>query len=401
MNPPEDNLNRIQPIGAAELYQAAVHRFFADQESLSAAQDSIIRFKEEIRRLEDDLSRELVRPRQILVIGGAGYIGSVLARHLLQRGYRVRVLDVLLYENEGTLADFVNEPGFEFIEGDFLHQATLHRSLQDVTDVVLLAALVGDPICKQYPEQARDINFHGAVGVIEALKNHPINKLVFTSTCSNYGIFQGEAPADEEAPLQPMSLYAETKVKVEQHILDRKGKLDYSPTVLRLATVFGTGYRTRFDLTINHFTRDLALGRELVVFDHTTWRPYCHVEDIAQAITRVLEYPREKVEFQVFNVGDNQQNYSKEQIVDLIRQSVPDANVQYREGGNDPRDYQVDFRKIQRELNFTPQHSASSCVAELVEALKAGRFDDVEDRQTFYGNYRIPAFDQSDDRKQA
>lgn len=380
-------------LDAAGLYRDAIHRFLGDQEGAPDPKDAVLRLREEVRRLEEELDRQLVRPRRVLVVGGAGYIGSVLVRCLLERGYLVRVLDALLYGNASTLEGLATDDKFEFVQGDLLNEHLLHRSLENVTDVVLLAALVGDPICKKYPEQAQQINYHGAVAVLEALNHYPINKVVFTSTCSNYGVFHGESPADEEAPLGPVSLYAETKVAVERYILQRKGQVEYCPTILRLATAFGLGFRTRFDLTVNHFARELALGKELLVYDQTTWRPYCHIEDISDAIIRVLEYPREIVDSQVFNVGANHQNHSKEQIVELIRQAVPDARVSYQAGGSDPRNYQVDFSKIRRLLDFAPRHSVARCVKEVAEAVWQGRYADVEEQQTFYGNYRVPVFD--------
>lgn len=380
-------------LGVDGLYQEAVHRFFSDLDNAPDSGDPITRYREEIRRLSEDLERDLVRPRRILVVGGAGYIGSVLARRLLERGYHVRVLDALLYDNASSLEALDQDPKFEFVQGDSLESATLHDSLQDVTDVVLLAALVGDPICKKYPEQAQQTNYQGVIEALKALDHYAINKVVFTSTCSNYGVFQGDNPADEQAPLSPLSLYAETKVAVERYILEEAGQVEYSPTILRLATAFGLGYRTRFDLTVNHFARDLAMGKPLVVYDQTTWRPYCHVEDISEAIIRVLEYPRDLVNSQVFNVGGNDLNYSKEQVVKMVRRSVPGAKVEYQAGGSDPRDYRVDFGKIQRVLGFSPRHTVSGCVEELVQAVRAGRFADVEEQQTFYGNFRIPKFD--------
>ena len=122
-------------------------------------------------------------------------------------------------------------PRFEFTEGNLLDDTVLHKCLEETTDVVILAALVGDPICKKYPEQAKQTNQSGAIAILNALKNYAINKVVFTSTCSNYGIYQGDEAADEQAPLQPLSLYAETKVEVERHIIDSKDKVDFSPTI--------------------------------------------------------------------------------------------------------------------------------------------------------------------------
>lgn len=380
-------------IESENLYHEAIQRYFSELKLLPESPEPLNKFREEVRRIDDDLDKGLVRRRRVLVIGGAGYIGSVLTRQLLERGHKVRVLDTLLYHNESTLKGLSDNVNFEFIKGDFLDDSVLHESLNEVTDVVLLAALVGDPICAKYPEQAKQINFEGAVGVLDAMKSYAINKFIFTSTCSNYGIFEGDNPAKEDSPLAPLSLYAETKVNVERNIIDRKGSVDYSPTILRLATAFGTGPRTRFDLTVNHFAKDLALNEPLLVYDETTWRPYCHIEDISEAIIRVLEYPKDLVEFEVFNVGGNSMNHSKEQIIDLVRQSVPDAQVEYHAGGSDPRDYQVDFGKIEQVLGFSPKYTTADHIQELVQMVRQGQFDDIDERPLFYGNHSIPRFD--------
>ncbi len=328
--------------------------------------------------------------KHILLLGGCGYIGSVLTGRLLQRGYRVRVLDRLIYGNGDTVADWIERPGFSLVVGDFCDRSCLEGALDGITDVILLAALVGDPICKKYPDEARRINQEGARQAFDMAGEHPgIQRFVFFSTCSNYGLHSGLEPADETAALNPLSLYAETKVATERHLLDHASETGVSPVVLRLATAYGLSRRMRFDLTVSEFTRELASGRELLVYDEKTWRPYCHVQDIADAAMRVLETEPALIRGEVFNVGGNDENYTKQKIVDIIQKKVPDARVHYNSGGSDPRDYRVSFDKIESRLSFRPEYTVETGVVNLLHALRAGLFADVDVREKFYGNYVI------------
>lgn len=327
--------------------------------------------------------------RHILVVGGAGYIGSVLVRMLITRGYRVRVLDKLIYKHGATLYDLFEMPNFSFIYGDFCDPQTATTSLDGITDVILLAALVGDPICKQNPDLAIKINQQGTICVIDRLSSSRINQFIFTSTCSNYGLRASNEYATETDALNPQSLYSETKVAVEQYILDNLQQLDFCPTILRLATAYGISSRMRFDLTISEFTRDIVTGKELIVFDENTWRPYCHVADISNAIITILESPETKVRGEVFNVGSNDENYTKKMIVNELFSMVPSGKIQYKQGGSDPRNYRVSFSKIGSVLGFEPAHSVSKYIPRLAYAIRSGLFDDLETRRDFFGNYAL------------
>lgn len=329
------------------------------------------------------------RTRKILVIGGAGYVGSVLVRVLLARGYEVRVLDDLLYDNGSAVADLLENASFSFIRGDFCNDPTIDSALDNVSDVILLAALVGDPICRKYPDRAKRINQDASIRLFDMLANRPVERFVFASTCSNYGLRDDGDCATEESELNPQSLYAETKVNVERYILENKRHVPFSPTILRVATAYGLSPRMRFDLTVSEFVRDLVVNRELVVYDENTWRPYCHVRDISEAIAAVLESPREKISGEVFNVGGRGENYTKKMIVDIILGLVKEGNVHYREAGSDQRNYRVSFDKISSVLSFKNRWKIEHAAAALVSALRNGLFDDFDSRKRFYGNYYI------------
>jgi nucleoside-diphosphate-sugar epimerase len=327
--------------------------------------------------------------RHVLVIGGAGYVGSPLVRRLLASRCRTRVLDALIYGHGSTLHDLCDDPRFSFLRGDYGDPDVLDRALQGATDVVLLAALVGDPICKKYPETAKRVNQESAQKLFARIDGTGVQRFVFASTCSNYGLRSNSDAATEEAELNPLSLYAETKVAVERHILERSESVSFSPTILRLATAYGFSKRMRFDLTISQFARDLALGNDLLVYDQDTTRPYCHVEDISRAIEQVLAAPEEKVSGKVFNVGGNEENWTKKMIVDIITKHVPEAKPRFKEGGFDPRNYRVSFDRIASALGFRIRHSVPGNIPCVIEAVRAGLFDDYEERKNFYGNYVV------------
>jgi nucleoside-diphosphate-sugar epimerase len=325
--------------------------------------------------------------RHVLVVGGAGYVGNVLVRRLLADGYRVRVLDRLLFDHGSALAGLFEDPGFGFVRGDLTDSTDLERSLDGVTDVVLLAALVGDPICRMYPDLARRVNDEGAKRLFDGLIGRDIDRFVFTSTCSNYGLRETDEPATEESELAPLSLYAETKVEFERYVLSREADWDLCPTLLRIATAYGLSPRMRFDLTISEFTRTLAIGQQLVVYDADTWRPYCHVRDISAAIATVLRSPEEVVRGEVFNVGHDDGNFTKRMVVDAVQEHLGGSgSVRFTEGGQDPRNYRVSFDKVRERLGFEPEHTVPETVGTLIEAIRAGAFTDVEARPTFYTN---------------
>ena len=327
--------------------------------------------------------------RTVLVIGGAGYVGSVLSARLLGAGAQVRVLDQLVYDNGFALHHLLDHERFGFRRGDLRDTPAVLDAATGATDVVLLAALVGDPVCRRYPELAGQVNHEAAVRLHDSLDTAGVGRFVFTSTCSNYGIHEASSFADETSELNPQSLYAETKIAVEQHVLERARDTTMTGTVLRVATAYGLSPRARFDLTISQFARDLAAGMELLVYDAETWRPYCHVQDLSTAILTVLDAPRGLVHGEVFNVGDADQQFTKLMVVDEVQKHVADARVSYRDGDTDPRNYRVAFEKIALTLGFRTRHTVQDYIATLVSAVNDGVFNDVRIGDPRYGNYEV------------
>lgn len=312
-----------------------------------------------------------------LVTGGSGYIGALLVRELLDAGHEVRVLDSLLHGQE-EIASEQEQAGVQVIRGDIRDSDARERALQGADAVVHLAAIVGDPACARDPKESDDVNVKATEALVADASRLGVERLVFASTCSNYGrMADPTVPITEDGELRPVSLYAEQKVGMERLILGAENGL--SPTCLRFATVYGVGRRMRFDLTVNEFTRELWADRELEVFGEQFWRPYIHVRDAGRAVRTVLEAPSEKVRGNVFNAGRSGENYRKLDLVEEIGKLLDRGSVSYVQKSEDPRDYKVSFDKIRAELGFETLMTVPDGIGEIIEALDREAFGDPFD----------------------
>ncbi len=316
---------------------------------------------------------------KVLVTGGAGYIGSVLVRQLLEKGYKVRVLDILNFGGD-SLVELFNNPNFEFQKGDIRVKEDVEKALAGIDAVANLAAIVGDPACAKEPEVARETNYEAVKAMYEMANAMGIKKFIFASTCSNYGKMADPIKyITEESQLAPVSLYAETKVETEKYLLGLDRNNNCKPTCLRFSTVYGLSPRVRFDLTVNEFTREIAMGRELVIFGEQFWRPYCHVVDLARSVSSVLEAHEDKVAFDVFNVGDTSENYTKKMLVDEIIKQLPKAQISYVQKDEDPRDYRVAFDKINNVLGFSITKKVPEGITQVIQVIKDGVLNNPDD----------------------
>jgi nucleoside-diphosphate-sugar epimerase len=316
---------------------------------------------------------------KILVTGGAGYIGATLVPMLLAEGHQVRVIDILLHGGQ-PLLNVWSHPDFEFVLGDIRDKARRGEALEGIDAVVHLAALVGDPACARQPSMARDVNLDASLALIEESRSTGVNRFIFASTCSNYGRMKNPNEyVDENAELSPVSLYAETKVAVEKALLQSGRNDSWCPTAMRFATIFGVAPRMRFDLTVNEFTMEMLTKKTLQVFGEQFWRPYVHVRDAARAIKLVLSSPKEKLTSGVFNVGSTDQNYQKQQLVEMIRPHVPDAFVEFVHKTEDPRDYRVSFARISDELGFKITRTVAQGIDEVARLVQSGIIRDFAD----------------------
>lgn len=318
--------------------------------------------------------------KHVLVTGGAGYIGSVLTRLLLAQNYRVTVIDTLAFGGE-SIVELLNDSHFTFIKGDFRDPSLIDEVLVDIDYIAHLAAIVGDPACAVNPELTRSVNLEGSKFLYTKACEHNVKRFVFASTCSNYGKMKdNDEYVNEESELAPVSLYAETKVAFEKFLLEHEDS-GCIPTCLRFSTVYGLSPRLRFDLTVNEFTRDIALGRELIVFGEQFWRPYCHVVDLSRSVLHVFDANETLVANEVFNVGDTLENYQKKMIIDEITKVIPDAKVKYVNKKEDPRDYRVNFDKIKNVLGFEISKTVPEGVSQIAQLIRDGIIADPDNEK--------------------
>ena len=322
--------------------------------------------------------------KKLLIIGGAGYIGSVLSPSLVQAGYQVTVLDNLIY-NQKKLK--ISNKNFKFILGDLRNKKIINNLVKNNDIIILLAGLVGDPITKKYPLVSSKINNVGIKNIIKVVKKNKIENFIFVSTCSNYGIVKNNILAKEDHNLYPLSRYAKDKVKVENFIKKNIFTSKTTTTILRFATAFGLAPRMRFDLTVNEFTKILHEKKNLEIYDTETWRPYCHVKDFSRVIIKVLQSSSEKVGNQIFNCGGVKNNFNKYNIVNKIKKYFPGSKITFLKGQTkDMRSYLVNFSKIKKILNFTPKYSLDYGIKEIIKFLKSTKNKPGKDK---FGNYLI------------
>jgi len=322
-------------------------------------------------------------PRRILVIGGAGYIGSALLPKLLEKGHKVRLLDMLLYGTE-PIKDFAEHPNLELIQADFRQVDKIVEATRDVDTVVHLGAIVGDPACALDETLTVEVNVMATRMVAEVAKGMGVRHFIFASTCSVYG--KSDQQLDERSALHPVSLYARSKIASERVLA---GMVDqtFMTTVLRFGTIYGLSGRTRFDLVVNLLTAKAISEGKITVIDGDQWRPFLHVDDAAMSIFQVMEAPPAMVANEVFNVGSDSQNYTIEQVGDLVRDRVPTAELVKSTSGADPRNYRVSFKKIARHLRFEPQWTLEKGIEQVIAAFRSGEI--VDYRAPEYSNAKF------------
>ena len=296
--------------------------------------------------------------KRVLITGGAGYLGSTLAEHLLTQGYSVTVFDNLLYKQLSLLHLF-KRPGFKFVLGDVRNTGQLQALVKEHDIIIPLAAIVGMPACKANPELARDVNYKQIRYIIEVLNSD--QKLIIPNTNSQYG--SSDKIITESSPFKPLSLYAETKCDAEDAVLNHSNGV-----ALRLATVFGVSPRMRQDLLVNDFVYKAVTDGYLVLFESHFKRNYIHVQDIAQTFEFVINN-YDRCRGQAFNVGLSTANLSKLELAERIKQYVPKLAIKQDEFAKDfdQRNYIVSNAKLEA-LGWNPTFSLDYGIEQLITA---------------------------------
>jgi nucleoside-diphosphate-sugar epimerase len=304
---------------------------------------------------------------KVLVTGHHGYIGSVMAPFLHDAGLTVVGIDTFFYEGCDLVADRIALPS---ARGD-VRDLTVD-ALTGFDAVVHLAALSNDPLGDLNPRWTYDVNLNGTVSLARAAKEAGVPRFLFASSCSMYGTADVSELVTEEAPLVPLTPYAESKVRAEEE-LGRLADDDFSPVYMRNATVYGVSPRLRADVVLNNLVGWAFTTRTVkVLSDGTPYRPIVHVEDVARAALALLEAPVDMIHDQAFNVGADSENYRVSELAEITRDTVPGSTIEYAEGGGpDPRSYRVDFGKFSRAFpDHRPRWSAREGARELFSAYR-------------------------------
>jgi len=309
----------------------------------------------------------------VLVTGGAGYVGSHLVRKLLGRDHRVRVLDCMWY-GDHALRPLQANPRLEIVEGDVRDPAVVRRSLKGVRAVVALAALVGDAACDLDPATTWAVNVDATRTLIKACRKRGVGRLVFASSCSVYGA-NGSELLRENGHLNPVSLYARTRIASEEILAEERG--DVETVILRLSTVCGVSERMRFDLLVNTLTACATMQGKIRVFGGSQWRPNIHVQDAAEAFLRAVEAPSDLAANDIFNVGREEQNFQVAEVARKVAEHVPGTLVEECGEIHDARSYRVSFAHIRERLGFYPRRTVDDAIDEIHMVLRGvGDFAD-------------------------
>lgn len=315
--------------------------------------------------------------RHVLITGGAGYIGSVLTSELLRANYKVTVVDSLLFGGE-SLLPFLHHPNFHFVKADVTEPRVVRDAIrngwQKPDAVIHLAGIVGFPACQAVGRQvAWKYNVDATKMVFGQAADLGVERFVFASTYSNYGLSEDGKPVTEKSPLNPQSLYAETKIAGEEFLLAQKDT-NCVPVLFRFATLYGISPRTRFDLIVNQFVLEAFTKRELIIYQRGYSRSFVHIRDVVRGVIMGIEADKEKAGGQVFNLGAETGNYSKNDIVKLILKRMPETVVEFKDltFGGDMRDITVSFEKVRRMLGFETTLTVDDGVREVLFALKSG-----------------------------
>ena len=321
--------------------------------------------------------------KNLLVIGGAGYVGTEIIKYFLKRNINVTCLDNLIYNQKFEFKHKL----LNFLKLDITKNKDVKKINKYYDTVLILAGLVGDPITKKYKSLSIKVNENAIINIINHFNEKKrCNKLFFISTCSNYGLVKKNIKIKETAPLKPLSLYAKSKVKIEKLLLKKKKNL-FKPTVFRFATAFGLSDRMRYDLTINQFVLEMYFKGKIEIYDHETWRPYCHLKDFARLIYKSFKLESNLTNRQVFNAGSNQNNFNKIQIAQAIKKYI-NGKIIIIKKSKDRRNYKVNFNKLEKKLNFKCLYGLDYGIRTILQNLKKQKKRNLK-KNFLLGNFKI------------
>jgi nucleoside-diphosphate-sugar epimerase len=322
------------------------------------------------------------RPKHVLVIGGAGYVGSVLIPKLLERDYDITVLDALLYGNDAVV-EHAGRRRITFVRGDIRSVESVTRACRHADAVIHLGGLVGDPSCALDEDLTLGINLRSTGMIAEVARGLGIERMVFASSCAVYGASDGLL--DEESEVAPVSTYARTKAESEKTIF-ALARDDFAPTALRFGTFYGLSPRPRFDLVVNLLAAKAVKEGSISIFGGGQWRPFIHVKDGSDAIIAALEAPMDVVRGQAFNVGSDEQNHTLADVADMIASLTPGLEVVREKSADVEANYRVSFAKIREQLGFEASKTLRDGIMEIQEAVRNEEIKDYQHAK--YSNHK-------------
>ena len=317
--------------------------------------------------------------KQVLVTGGAGYVGSVLVPALLERGYQVKVLDWFIY-GEDVFESVKNHPGLELFKGDIRDRKIVAKALLNCDAVIHLACISNDPSFELDPELGKSINYDAFIPLVDLSKAVGIKRFIYASSSSVYGIKE-EEKVTENLSLEPLTDYSKYKAMCEE-VLMNKREPGFVVLTLRPATVCGYSPRLRLDLSVNILTNHAVTNRQIKVFGGTQMRPNLHVLDMVSVYLQALEWEDKAIDGKIYNVG--YQNYSIMEIAEMVKAEVGSDVEIVTTPTNDLRSYRVSSELIKRELGFSAQYTVQDAVKGLVDAFEKGLVPDSMTDQRYY-----------------
>lgn len=316
---------------------------------------------------------------QVLVTGGAGYVGSVLVPKLLKAGYKVKVLDLFIYGYH-VLDEVKNHPNLELITADIRNRTALELALPGCDAVIHLACISNDPSFELDPDLGKSINYDAFFDLVDVSKDSGVHRFIYASSSSVYGI-KDDGAVTEDLPLLPLTDYSKYKAMCEDVLL-KKREPGFVPLILRPATVCGYSPRLRLDLIVNILTNHAVINNEIKVFGGSQLRPSIHIEDVTDLYVKSLEWPEQAIDGNIFNAGYDNQTVAE--LAETVRRQVGEDVGIVTTPTDDNRSYHISSKKIQRELGFRPQHSTEEAVHDLVAAFKAGKIPDPMTADRYY-----------------
>ena len=314
----------------------------------------------------------------ILLIGGAGYIGTNLAKKFLDLGYRVTIFDKFIYLSKRKIKLKLKNKNLNLVKGD---TRSIDKTFEVVkkNDVIIhLAELVGDPLCEKRPSKTYSINYLASMTISNICKNLGISKFIYVSSCSVYGARKDEKFSSENSEINPLSVYAKLKALSEKTIIRNLGEY-CRPCILRLGTVFGGSIRPRYDLVLNIFSGLIANNKKITINGGEQWRPFVHIDDVCDVIIKIIKLDKNKTDGQIFNIASY--NFKISQIGRLIKKIYPKIKIENIKGSSDKRNYKVSSNKAKRILNFKPKVSIEKGIKDLVSFTKKNKIKNIKQKK--------------------